>query len=147
MFRKVVNRTSWPAASSTASPFQKIPRRAISAKVLPNSPQLLLEGVNTFAERGDGERARSAFEQCRDLLPLPNRTMGYNTVLKAFANSGDSGGATKWLNIMVEHGVRLNGKTFGKLAESCAKNGDLRGAERWLARSTALKFEIDSVTS
>ena len=54
---------------------------------------------------------------------LPGATMLWNTVLKAYANAGDTVGADRWFAEMIEARVRPNGKTMGKLIEAAAKAG------------------------
>ncbi|CAK0851615.1 unnamed protein product [Prorocentrum cordatum] len=75
----------------------------------------------------------------------PKATVTFNTGLKAFANAGDLPGAERWFGEMRARGVRVNAKTYGKLAEAAAKAGDAVAAERWLARADADGFPPCSV--
>ena len=79
--------------------------------------------------------------EARGLSP----TVGSNLVLKACANAGDLSRAERWYGHMRSARVRVNAKTYGKLAEAAAKRGDHLRAESWLTRGGAEGFPPDAV--
>ena len=96
-----------------------------------------LDRLNTFAERAQPRET----ESCLDGLKVIHRdndpgtvTTWYNIVLKAYANCADAAGAGTFFGRMVEDGVKLNHRTFSKLAEAASKDGDAEMALRWIER-------------
>ncbi len=108
-----------------------------------------LDRLNTLAERAQPLET----ERCLDSLRLLHGdnesgtvTTWYNIVLKAFANCADAKGAGEFFGRMVEHGVKLNHRTFSKLAEAASKDGDAELALKWIERGRSLGFEEDVVS-
>ncbi|CAE8625747.1 unnamed protein product [Polarella glacialis] len=93
-----------------------------------------LELLNERAEAGDVAGAEAIFAEIAASVPHRKKTMLYNTVLKACANQGAQARAAHWFRTMRGERVRVNDRTFGKLAEAGAKCGDPAAAQRWLRR-------------
>jgi len=107
--------------------------------------------VNDLAEVGDFASVRQILQPLLEEVPMRgqilgvNRTVAYNLGLKAFANAGEIAGAAEWYSMMQNEGVRLNGKTFGKLAEASGKAGRHLEAERWVRLGYVDRFAPDVV--
>eukprot|EP00440_Ansanella_granifera_P055566 gb/GFBE01060232.1/.p1 GENE.gb/GFBE01060232.1/~~gb/GFBE01060232.1/.p1 ORF type:complete len:246 (+),score=46.25 gb/GFBE01060232.1/:1-738(+) len=89
--------------------------------------------LNSYAAAGDVAKAATIFSDIWRHAAPSKHTMLCNTLLKAYANAGEFGGAAAWYEECRKQGVRVNAKTFGKLIESAAKAGNLAEAEHWLA--------------
>jgi len=98
----------------------------------------LLERLDAAAEVGNVADAEALLHRASPLVSAPRqRTMLYNTVLKACARSGDVARAEHWHDTMVNEGVQVNHKSFGKLIEAAAKLGQVGPAESFFRRLCA----------
>ncbi|CAK0897691.1 unnamed protein product, partial [Prorocentrum cordatum] len=110
-------------------------RRAGAAAAIRGEPDGACGGVarlDSLAAAGDVAAATAAFEVLSARAPVAKQTMLWNLVLKAHAKAGDARGARAWFEDMVDHGIRVNLKTLGKLVESAANAGLLYLAEQWI---------------
>lgn len=99
-----------------------------------------LDRLNELAEAGEVVEAEAVFARAVREIPIAQRTMAWNTMIKACANRGDLQRAEYWHCAMSEGQVRMNEKTYGKLIETAARvqidgrSGDAVAADLWLRR-------------
>jgi len=110
-------------------------------KVAPSPPVSdlgrLLQELNRQAEHGQVNQALEIFDQVWALTNKVPKPFMWNTVLKAYANSGDAAGAEVWFHRMRSACMQVTSKAFGKLIESAAKFGQVWQAESWLLQACA----------
>jgi len=89
--------------------------------------------MNERAEAGDIAAAEALHADLQAFgSPLAGRTALHNTLLKAYAKAGDPRRATAHFAAMRALRVRANQKSFGKLVEAAARDGNADLALFWL---------------
>eukprot|EP00927_Polykrikos_kofoidii_P065051 TRINITY_DN60847_c0_g1_i1.p1 TRINITY_DN60847_c0_g1~~TRINITY_DN60847_c0_g1_i1.p1 ORF type:complete len:851 (-),score=103.83 TRINITY_DN60847_c0_g1_i1:443-2995(-) len=89
------------------------------------------EVLGGHASAGNVDAALVAFRNTNTADTRLSKPSAWNTVLKAYANAGDTLGAVGCYRHMLRNGVRVNTNSLGKLIEAAAKAGLVVEAEKW----------------
>lgn len=65
-----------------------------------------------------------------------------NSVVQAFARTGNGPKAAKWMQVVLQDGVEANPASFCAVVSAFVRSGDLEEAESWLARMLAEGFPV-----
>lgn len=112
------------------------------------SPDSALLGmvIHACAKAGDAQRAEQAFKRIATRTGEKPNVICYNALIDAFAKSGETALAERWLTTMSEEGVQPTVASYTSVLHAHARAGDLRAAERTLERMTESGVQANVVS-
>lgn len=112
------------------------------------SPDSTLLGmvIHACAKAGDAHRAEQAFKRIASRTGEKPNVICYNSLIDAFAKSGETASAEQWLATMAAEGVEPTVASYTSVLHAYARAGDLRAAERMLERMTERGVQANVVS-